>query len=167
MQVPKGEGKPAEKEGANTNSNTKYYQVLPTTYQRKVKVKVTYQRKKGSQQRRKAPITTPRVTKALCSFRADYGEILRNKIESKDIFWCLDRNHNAEGNKCFVLLESGLREEITAIFKLNKQFRLNVNRKKVGNCLNVQRSRRHTFLQEEFSRFFSFIPGAQLAITKN
>ena len=55
-------------------------------YQRKVKVKVTYQRKKGSQQRRKAPITTPRVTKALCSFRADYGEILRNKIESKDIF---------------------------------------------------------------------------------
>ena len=40
----------------------------------------TYQRKKGSQQRRKAPITTPRVTKALCSFRADYGEILRNKI---------------------------------------------------------------------------------------
>ena len=31
-------------------------------------VTVRYQEKKGSQQRRKAPITTPRVTKALCSF---------------------------------------------------------------------------------------------------
>ena len=32
-----------------------------------------HQRKKGSQQRRKAPITTPNVTNALCSFRADWG----------------------------------------------------------------------------------------------
>ena len=31
-------------------------------------VTVRYQVKKGSQQRRKAPITTPSVTKALCSF---------------------------------------------------------------------------------------------------
>ena len=31
-------------------------------------VTVRYQEKKGSQQRRKAPMTTPRVTKALCSF---------------------------------------------------------------------------------------------------
>ena len=32
-------------------------------------VEVRYQVKKGSQQIRKVPITTPSVTKALCSFR--------------------------------------------------------------------------------------------------
>ena len=34
-------------------------------------VEVRYQVKKGSQQIRKVPITTPSVTKALCSFRHD------------------------------------------------------------------------------------------------
>ena len=34
-------------------------------------VEVRYQVKKGSQQIRKVPITTPSVTKALCSFRQE------------------------------------------------------------------------------------------------
>ena len=37
--------------------------------------------KKGSQQRRKAPITTPRVTNALCSFKADWGGGVEVEVE--------------------------------------------------------------------------------------
>ena len=38
------------------------------------------QRKKGSQQRRKAPMTTPSVTNALCSFRADWKFHVKEKV---------------------------------------------------------------------------------------
>ena len=46
------------------------------------------QRKKGSQQRRKAPMTTPRVTNALCSFRADWGKIWL--LKSRDLIWLIN-----------------------------------------------------------------------------
>ena len=73
---------PIQKRTATTSPGT--WQTSPQM------VEVRYQVKKGSQQMRKVPITTPSVTKALCSFRHDELTLFRSFKAVKNCLYRAD-----------------------------------------------------------------------------
>ena len=111
MHVSKGEGKPAEKEGANTNSNTKYYQ-LRTNGKWKWKSR-TIRRKEASREGRRQYQFQYQVLPSTTNYVPEESESESHvpKEEGKPAEE-EGAHHNAEGDKSFVLLQGRLRRDI-------------------------------------------------------